>query len=166
MTDLTATPRVPRYHRSTPMHVVSNQVITTDWAQGLITLAMPILQEMYRKALEIKRAEAEQGSFPHLPVSGHVGEGLQDIEEGNGTAIGTSGSEALYVRVTSVCSGNGRGDGCASAPANHPAHPASERVTDAYDGARVDAGSTEGDHRVAGQSGAHHGLYPRTGTGE
>ena len=59
MTDLTATPRAPRYHHSKPMRVVSEQVITPEWANALITRAMPILQELYRKALEIKRAEAE-----------------------------------------------------------------------------------------------------------
>ena len=60
MTDLTVTQRAPRYHRSKPMRVVSEQQITPEWANALITRAMPILQELYRKALEIKRAEAER----------------------------------------------------------------------------------------------------------
>lgn len=57
MSEVVTVRRAPRPHHTQPMRVVSNQVITTEWAQGLITLAMPVLQELYKKALEAKRAE-------------------------------------------------------------------------------------------------------------
>ena len=60
MSEAIATQRAPRRSRSKPMRVICEQNITPEWAQALIKQVMPALVELYRKALESKRAEAEQ----------------------------------------------------------------------------------------------------------
>jgi hypothetical protein len=63
MSEVITTRQAPRRIRKTPMRVICDQVITPEWGRALIRQNMPALVELYKKALEAKRVEAEKAKM-------------------------------------------------------------------------------------------------------